>query len=93
MRLQCRIMALQMINDALFTMTKILTIQNSDGIHARPASLFSTTANNYVSEIQIGRIGEKKINAKSIILLLSLGLKQGEKVEISACGVDGQAAL
>lgn len=41
-------------------MTKILTIQNSDGIHARPASLFSTTANHYVSEIQIGRIGEKK---------------------------------
>ena len=64
-------------------MTKILTIQNSDGIHARPASLFSTTANHYVSEIQIGRIGEKKINAKSIILLLSLGLKQGEKIEIS----------
>ena len=71
-------------------MTKILTIQNSDGIHARPASLLSTTANHYVSEIQIGRIGEKKINAKSIILLLSLGLKQGE---ISACGVDEQEAL
>ena len=74
-------------------MTKILTIQNSDGIHARPASLFSTTANHYVSEIQIGRIGEKKINAKSIILLLSLGLKQGEKIEISACGVDEQEDL
>lgn len=45
-------------------MTKILTIQNSDGIHARPASLFSTTANHYVSEIQIGRIGEKKNKCK-----------------------------
>ena len=76
--------------------TKRTTIANVSGLHARPASDFIAAANKFASDITIRRLqGEdtEEANAKSIVHLLTLGLSQGENVEISAEGEDEQLAV
>ena len=69
-------------------------IINRTGLHARPASDFVKAAKQYSSKIMIKRAeDETGANAKSIVLLLSLGLTKGTQVEISAQGEDEQAAV
>lgn len=69
-------------------------IINRTGLHARPASDFVKAAKQYSSKIMIKRAeAETGANAKSIVLLLSLGLTKGTQVEISAQGEDEQAAV
>lgn len=73
---------------------KSVVIKNSSGLHARPASEFINCAKKFKSKITIGRTnGEEKVNAKSIVLLLSLGLSQGETVELNASGEDEREAV
>ena len=50
-----------------------VTIENKTGIHARPASVFVQTATKFKSKIQIEAKG-KKVDAKSILMLMSMGL-------------------
>lgn len=77
--------------------SKKTTIANATGLHARPASDFIAMASKFASLIKIGRVngeeGEESTNAKSIICLLSLGLSQGEEVEITAQGPDEKEAV
>lgn len=73
--------------------SKKTTIINETGLHARPASEFVALAGTYSSRIQISRTGDDPVDAKSIIMLLSLGLSKGEEVEISARGQDETAAV
>ena len=74
--------------------TKKIQIKNRTGLHARPASDFVKAAKQYTSKITIKRAEEETgANAKSIVLLLSLGLTKGTQVEISAHGEDEQAAV
>ncbi len=71
-------------------------ISNPTGLHARPASDFIALAGKYTSKITIKRTQgdeDEEANAKSIINLLSLGLTQGEEVEISAKGDDEEQAV
>ncbi len=70
-------------------------VVNPTGLHARPASEFVNEAKKYESAIQVRHISDDTdyINAKSIILLLSLGIGQGEEIEISAEGVDEKEAV
>lgn len=64
-------------------------IKNPTGLHARPASEFVQCAEAFESKIEIRRAGEaESVNAKSMVLLLTLGLCQGEEAEITASGVD-----
>lgn len=72
--------------------TKII---NPTGLHARPASDFVAMAKNFTSKIKIDDLTNDDLpaNAKSIIMLLSLGLVQGTDVEISAEGEDEEAAV
>jgi phosphocarrier protein HPr len=73
---------------------KTIVIKNRTGLHARPASEFIACAKKFASKITIGRaVDQEKVNAKSIVLLLSLGLGQGESVEISAIGEDENTAV
>jgi phosphocarrier protein HPr len=73
---------------------KATVIKNCSGLHARPASEFIACAKKYNSKIMIGRADDKEIvNAKSIVLLLSLGLSQGDSVAISAIGEDEAEAV
>lgn len=69
-----------------------VTIENKTGIHARPASVFVQTATKFKSKIQLEAKG-KKVDAKSILMLMSLGLVKGTELTISAEGEDEAAAV
>lgn len=74
--------------------TKRTTITNETGLHTRPATLFTQKAGEFESDIQIGRVdGDKMVNAKSTIHLLTLGLSQNTEVEITAKGDDAETAV
>ncbi len=74
-------------------MTEVtVVIDNKTGIHARPASLFVQTAAGYKSKIQLEAKG-KTVDAKSILMLMSLGLVQGTEVKIIADGEDEADAV
>jgi phosphocarrier protein HPr len=62
------------------------------GIHARPATLLVQTASRFDSEIQLEYKG-KKVNLKSIMGVMSLGVGQGADITISAEGNDANDAL
>ena len=66
---------------------KQVTVQNQVGLHARPATFFIQKANEYKSTIWIAR-DERKVNAKSLLGVLSLGITKGVSVTISAEGTD-----
>lgn len=73
---------------------KRTTIMNSTGLHARPASDFVACAMNYKSKILIKRVdSDLMVEAKSMILLLTLGLNAGTEVEISGYGEDETEAV
>lgn len=73
---------------------KEIVIVNECGLHARPASEFVGLAGQFQSRIELQRIGEeKKYNAKSIIMLMTLGLEQGKKALLSAEGEDEKEAV
>ncbi len=71
---------------------KVLEIKNKDGLRARPASMFVQAAGKFNSQILIER-GNKKINAKSIMGVLSLGVQRGEAIHLIANGEDERAAI
>lgn len=68
------------------------TIKNKTGIHARPASVFVQTASKFKSKVQITAKG-KKVDAKSILMIMSMGLSNGTEIEISADGPDADEAV
>ncbi len=69
-----------------------LTIHHPAGLHARPASKFVETAQRFKCDISVTFSGEK-VNAKSILNILSLGVEQGDEVIIRAEGGDAQEAI
>lgn len=71
---------------------KELTITNSDGLRASRAAMFVQVAGRFSSQILVEK-GNKKINAKSIMGVLSLGVKQGEKIFVFANGKDEEEAI
>jgi phosphocarrier protein len=74
--------------------SRTVLIQNSTGLHARPASEFVACAKQFKSKISIRNVTEEDdVDAKSIMMLLTLGLAQGEEVEISARGEDEVEAV
>jgi phosphocarrier protein len=73
-----------------------VTIINPTGLHARPASEFVAKAKQFQSCIMIQNVADASaapVNAKSIVLLLTLGLTQGSVAQITAEGADEKEAL
>ncbi|MBD5559487.1 MAG: HPr family phosphocarrier protein [Clostridia bacterium] len=70
---------------------KELLITNADGLKASTAASFVQIANQYDSQILI-EFSNKKINAKSIMGVLSLGVKNGDSIFVFANGKDEQEA-
>jgi len=69
-------------------------VANRTGLHARPASDFIACASKFKSKITIKRVDEDdEANAKSIVMLLSLGLGQGTEVLLTAKGEDEVEAV
>ena len=71
---------------------KTITIEYKTGIHARPASIFVQTATKFKSKIQLQAKG-KTIDAKSILMIMSMGLVKGTEVTIIADGPDEAEAV
>ena len=71
---------------------KEVVVQNQVGLHARPATFFIQKANEYKSSIWIEK-DERKVNAKSLLGVLSLGIAQGMSIAIVADGSDETDAV
>ena len=72
--------------------SKKITIKIPTGLEARPVALLVQVASQYESAIYV-ECDDKKVNAKSIMGMMSLGLAAGEAVTVSAEGSDEQAAI
>ena len=71
---------------------KDVVIQNQVGLHARPATFFIQKANEYKSSIWVEK-DERKVNAKSLLGVLSLGIIGGTSITIYADGADETDAV
>lgn len=69
-----------------------MTITNNIGLHARPATFFIQKANTFKSSIWIEK-DDRKVNAKSLLGVLSLGIAKGMVVTLVADGQDEEAAV
>lgn len=69
-----------------------VTIQNSVGLHARPATFFIQKANSYKSSIWVEK-EDRRVNAKSLLGVLSLGIVKGMSITLIADGADEAEAL
>ena len=69
--------------------SKDVMVQNQVGLHARPATFFIQKANEFRSSIWIEK-EERRVNAKSLLGILSLGIIGGTQIKIIADGADEQ---
>ncbi len=69
--------------------------QHEAGLHARPAATFVRLAASFASRITIANVSRtsKAVNAKSILGVMSAGIKKNDTIVITADGEDEQAAL
>lgn len=72
--------------------SKEIIIENKVGLYAKPATLFVQAAARFRSDILISK-EEKHANAKSLLGVLSLGICRGNRITLTASGVDEEAAL
>jgi len=72
--------------------TKDFIIENKTGLHARPASKFVQVANEFKSDIFIEK-GNTRVNAKSIMGVMTLGAGRGSKIRLIVDGIDQEEAL
>ncbi|HEU4325975.1 MAG TPA: phosphoenolpyruvate--protein phosphotransferase [Roseiflexaceae bacterium] len=68
-----------------------LIIQNATGLHARPARVFVDLAKQFQSAVHVSN-GTKRVNGKSLIALLSLGVTHGQAIQIEVSGADEETA-
>ncbi len=71
---------------------KDVTVQNQVGLHARPATFFIQKANEFKSSIWVEK-EDRRVNAKSLLGVLSLGIMGGTDIRIIAGGVDETQAV
>jgi phosphocarrier protein HPr len=69
-----------------------VVINNPQGLHARPADLFSRTASRYEARIVVVK-DNQRVDGKSIMDLLTLAVETGTELTIEAAGRDADAAL
>jgi phosphocarrier protein len=71
---------------------KETTVNNQVGLHARPATFFIQKANEYKSSIWVEK-DDRRVNAKSLLGVLSLGIVKGTAINLIADGPDEEAAI
>lgn len=71
---------------------KEVVVQNQVGLHARPATFFIQKANEFKSSIWVEK-EDRRVNAKSLLGVLSLGIVGGTKIKIIADGTDEETAV
>lgn len=73
-------------------LSRDVTIMNEVGLHARPATFFIQKANTYKASIWIEK-EDRRVNAKSLLGVLSMGIVKGTVVTLIADGEDAEVAL
>jgi phosphocarrier protein HPr len=73
-------------------LVKEIVVQNQVGLHARPATFFIQKANEFKSSIWVEK-EERRVNAKSLLGVLSLGIVGNTKIKIIADGSDEEDAV
>ena len=71
---------------------KETTVNNQVGLHARPATFFIQKANEFKSSIWVEK-DDRRVNAKSLLGVLSLGIVKGTTINLIADGPDEEAAI
>ncbi|MGN0453615.1 MAG: HPr family phosphocarrier protein [Ruminococcus sp.] len=71
---------------------KDVLVQNKAGLHARPATFFIQKANEYKSSVWVEK-EERRVNAKSLLGVLSLGIMGGTTIKVIADGSDEKEAV
>ena len=71
---------------------KPITIQSPSGLEARPVALLVQVASQYESEIYV-ESEARRVNAKSIMGMMTLGLNAGESITVTANGGDEKEAI
>ena len=71
---------------------KDVVVQNQIGLHARPATFFIQKANEFKSSIWVEK-EERRVNAKSLLGVLSLGIVGNTAIRVIADGADEEAAV
>ena len=71
---------------------KDVTVKNQVGLHARPATFFIQKANEFKSSVWVEK-EERRVNAKSLLGVLSLGIVGGTTIRLIADGSDEQQAI
>lgn len=69
-----------------------VTVNNAVGLHARPATFFIQRANTFKSSVWVEK-DDRRVNAKSLLGVLSLGIVKGTTITIVADGVDEEDAV
>lgn len=72
--------------------TQEITLKNEEGLHARPATEISKVANKYSCSVKFDVQG-KEYNAKSVLNIMSAGIKNNTQIKIICDGVDEEQAL
>ncbi len=72
--------------------TRDIVITNTSGLHARPATFFIQKANSYRASVWIEK-DDRKVNAKSLLGVLSLGIAKDMTVTLIADGPDEETAI
>lgn len=72
--------------------SKEVVVNNQVGLHARPATFFIQKANEFKSSVWVEK-EERRVNAKSLLGVLSLGIVKGTAITLIADGADEQAAI
>lgn len=71
---------------------KIYTITDESGLHARPATILVNTVNKFASDVS-AEYENKTVNLKSVMGVLSLGVKKGAQLKVVATGSDEEDLL
>ncbi len=74
--------------NALETCHAEVTLQNSNGLHARPAHLFVQTANAYAAKLLVGRPELEMVDGKSIMGVMMLAVERGTTLQLISEGAD-----
>lgn len=73
-------------------LSKTIVVQNQVGLHARPATFFIQKSNEFKSSIWVEK-DERRVNAKSLLGVLSLGITKGAEITIITDGTDEREAI
>ncbi|MEV7973956.1 HPr family phosphocarrier protein [Cellulomonas sp. NPDC089187] len=73
--------------------TRQVAVASSVGLHARPASLFTRAVQGHGIPVTIAKEGGNPVNATSLLMVMGLGVKHGETVELASDAEGAEAVL